>query len=54
MPTATKSKDDAWPASRLRPWEWGPAKNDREDPRNPETIAHDIDRILTAGQADDN
>lgn len=46
MPTAMKSKDAAWFGSRLRPWEWGSAKNDRENPRNP-------DRIVTAGHADD-
>lgn len=55
MLNATMSKDGTRVASSLRPWEWGPAKNDSGDPRNPEAIARLLDLVVDrAGRPDDN
>jgi hypothetical protein len=55
MPTATSSKTTPWTSLSLRPWVWGPAKNDNSDPRHPDVLSSVLDRVMArSGHPDDN
>jgi hypothetical protein len=55
MPNPKKSPSTACSSTTLRPWEWGPAKYDSTDPRNPEALAGILDVLVArAGRPDDN
>lgn len=52
---ATTSMKSMCSSTRLRVLEWGPARNDADDPRHPEMIAEGIERLVAvAGCPDDN
>lgn len=55
MLTHATSKNSPSNTTALRPWEWGPSKNNSTDPRSPEVLARVLDLVVArAGRPDDN